>query len=67
MLQGRVGELSATLSIDAARLSVGTGLEIADAIILATARSEDAVLWTEDAHFREFEGVEFREKQETAG
>lgn len=33
-------------------------------IILATAGSKDAVLWTQDAHFDGLEKVEFREKQE---
>ncbi|MFA5844808.1 MAG: type II toxin-antitoxin system VapC family toxin [Coriobacteriia bacterium] len=64
MLQGRVVELSSTLALDAARLSLATGLAMADAIILATARAENAVLWTQDAHFKGMEGVEFRE---TAG
>lgn len=67
MLQGRVVELSANLALDAARLSLDSGLAMADSIILATARSEDAVLWTQDAHFDGLENVEFREKQETAG
>jgi len=67
MLQGRVVELSATLAIDAARLSLEIGLAMADAIILATARAEDAVLWTQDSHFEGLENVEFHEKQETVG
>ena len=67
MLQGRVVELSATLAIDAARLSLGAGLAMADAIILATARVEDAVLWTQDSHFEGIENVEFREKQAPLG
>jgi predicted nucleic acid-binding protein len=67
MLQGRVVELSAGLALEAARLSLDTGLALADSIILATARAEDAVLWTQDAHFRGLEKVEFREKPKTAG
>jgi len=67
MLQERVVELSATLAIDAARLSLDTGLAMADAIILAIARAEDAVLWTQDSHFKGLENVEFHEKQETVG
>ena len=67
MLQGRVVDLTATLAIDAARLSLDTGLAMADAIILATARAEDAVLWTQDSHFEGLENVEFHEKQETVG
>jgi predicted nucleic acid-binding protein len=62
MLEGTVVELSATLSIEAARISLLTGLAMADAIILATARAEAAVLWTQDAHFVGFENVEYREK-----
>ena len=67
MLQGRVVELSATLAIDAARLSLEIVLAMADAIILATVRAEDAVLWTQDSHFKGLENVEFHEKQETVG
>jgi predicted nucleic acid-binding protein len=65
MLQGRVVELSASLAIDAAKLSLETGLPLADSIILATAQVEDAVLWTQDAHFQGLEGVEYRVKQKT--
>jgi predicted nucleic acid-binding protein len=64
MLQGRVVDLSATLAIDAARLSLHTGLGMADAIILATARSEGAVLWTQDAHLQGLDLVEYREKRQ---
>jgi len=67
MLQGRVVDLSATLAIDAARLSLEIGLAMADAIILATARVEDAVLWTQDSHFKGLDNVEFHKKQETMG
>jgi toxin FitB len=67
MVQGRVVDLSARLALDAARLSLKTGLAMADSIILATARSEGAVLWTQDAHFDGLEGVEFRTKRKSAG
>jgi toxin FitB len=63
MLQGHVVELSASLAFEAARLSVDSGLAMADSIILATARSEGAVLWTQDAHFDGLDGVEFRAKR----
>lgn len=67
MMQGQVAGLSATVAIDSARLSLETGLAMADAIILATARSTGAVLWTQDSHFEGVENVEFRQKQETVG
>ena len=60
MLQGRVVDLTATLAIDAARVSRDSGLAMADAIILATARMEGAVLWTQDAHFEGLGDVEYR-------
>lgn len=67
MLQGRTIELSATLAVEAAKLSLETGLAMADSVILATARAEDAVIWTQDAHFEGFEQVEYRKKVKTAG
>jgi len=67
MLQGQVVELSATLGIDATRLSLNTGLAMPDAIILATARAEDAVLWTQDSHFEGLDNVEFHEKHGPLG
>ena len=67
MLQGRMIELSPNLAIEAAKLSLETGLAMAEAIILATARAEDAVLWTQDAHFQGFDKVEYRKKTKTVG
>ena len=59
MMQGRVVELDAVLAIEAATLSAETGLAMADAIILATARAHDAELWTQDAHFEGLPGVRY--------
>ena len=64
MMQGAVIDLSSSLALESARLSLETGLAMADAIILATSRSHDAVLWTQDAHFEGMEKVEFRRKQD---
>ena len=63
MLQGEVVDLNSALSLDAARISLDAGLAMADSIILATARSREAVLWTQDAHFEGLAGVEFRPKR----
>lgn len=63
MLQGRVADVSATMALDAARISLNEGLPMADSVILATARSEGAVLWTQDVHFAGLPDVEYREKQ----
>lgn len=59
IMQGEVVELNATLSLSAAKLSVDLRLPMADSIILATARAEGALLWTQDAHFSGLEGVRY--------
>jgi predicted nucleic acid-binding protein len=63
MMQGTVVDLTPMLAIEAARVSADTGLAMADSIILATARTEGAVLWTQDAHFDGVRGVEYRRRQ----
>lgn len=67
MLQGTVIELTAELALEAARLSLDSGLAMADSIILATARAAGATLWTQDAHFGGMDGVEFRAKPGSTG
>jgi toxin FitB len=62
MLQGKVVDLTGSLALEAARVSLETGLAMADSIILATARAEGATLWTQDAHFAGLEHVEYRAK-----
>ena len=56
----RTVDLDAGLAITAARLSATAPLPLADAIILATAHAYGAVLWTQDADFRDLPGVEYR-------
>jgi len=51
MQQGIVAEVTSSIAMDAARLSVELKLPMADSLILATARAHDAVLWTQDADF----------------
>lgn len=63
MMQGRIVDLDASLAIEAAKTSIDTSLAMADSIILATARAQDAVLWTQDSHFEDLEMVEFRPKK----
>ena len=60
MQRGRVVDLDGNLAVAAAELSAASGLPMADSIILATARSEDATLWTQDADFEGMDGVEYR-------
>lgn len=65
MRQGREIELSPSLALEAARLAHEHNLAMADAIILATARSFHATLWTQDADFGDVSGVRYYEKKTT--
>ena len=60
MQRGRVVDLDGNLAVAAAELSAESGLPMADSVILATARAEDATLWTQDAGFEGMDGVEHR-------
>jgi predicted nucleic acid-binding protein len=62
MLQGKVIDLDTTLALQAAKISVDLGLPMADSIILATARAHQAVVWTQDEHFKDMEDVQYMER-----
>lgn len=63
MQQGRVVELSSTLALSAAKVSMQLSMPMADSVILATARAADAVLWTQDADFASVPGVRYVAKK----
>jgi predicted nucleic acid-binding protein len=62
MQQGQVAELTAPLSLSAARISAQEKLPMADSIMLATAREYGATLWTQDSDFQGIENVHYFEK-----
>ena len=66
MQQGTVVDLDAPIALLAARLSMEHWLPMADSVILATARSYTAVLWTQNADFKDVPGVEYR-KHKSSG
>ena len=59
MQQGQVVELSGSLALAAARLSLDLAIPMADSIMLATARASNATLWTQDADFQGVPGVRY--------
>jgi len=63
MKQGKIIEIDESLALSAAKLSADLKLPMADSLILATARANDAILWTQDEHFKDLEGVEYIEKK----
>jgi predicted nucleic acid-binding protein len=60
MRVGTVVDVDDRLALEAAELSVGSKLALADSIILATARAHEAELWTQNADFKGPEGVRYR-------
>lgn len=60
MQQGQVVDLTATLAVSAARLSLEKRLPLADSVMLATAVAHGAVFWTQDGDFRGMAGVRYR-------
>jgi predicted nucleic acid-binding protein len=62
MHQGLILPLDASIALRAARISSDLKLPLADSVILATARTYLGVIWTQDAHFKGFEGVRYTGK-----
>ena len=59
MQQGKVIELSSSIALLAAKLSLDVKTPMADSIILATAQMHEAVLWTQDDDFKGLPGVRY--------
>ena len=60
MQQAKVAELDARIALSAARISIDHKLPLADSVILATARVNDAILWTQDSHFQGIANVRYK-------
>ena len=62
MLQGKVVPLDESLAVDAAYFGVEYKLPLADSIIYATAHRYEAMVWTQDADFRDLANVRYYRK-----
>ena len=62
MYDGKIIDLDREIALIAAELSFELKLPMADSIILATARANDAILWTQDEHFKGLAGVKYVKK-----
>jgi len=63
MQKGTVVDLTVPLAIAASKISLEHNLPMADSIILATAKEFDAIIWTQNADFRNIEGVKLFPKK----
>jgi len=62
MGQARVCEITASIAAQAAKISYIFKLPMADCLIYATAVEQDAIIWTQDADFKDMEGVKYFKK-----
>jgi toxin FitB len=63
MQQGMIVELSVSLALSAARISLNDKIPMADSIMLATARAYGATLWSQDLDFKNIAGVKYISKK----
>jgi len=63
MQQGMIVELSVSLALSAARISLSDKIPMADSIMLATARAYGATLWSQDSDFENIAGVRYTAKK----
>lgn len=63
MYSGTVIDLSSPIALHAAKISADLKIPMADSIMLATARENGAVLWTQDSDFEGLEDVKYIEKR----
>ncbi len=62
MQQASVIDVSSSISMSAAKLSAEHKLPLADSLVLTTAQLHKATLWTQDADFKGFDGVQYTKK-----
>jgi len=62
MQQATVADVTLPTALDAAQLTAELKLQMADSLILATARAHGATVWTEDAYFDGLPDVRFTRK-----
>jgi len=63
MKQGHIVNLDTDLAIYAAKIGKDNKLAMADSIIYAITKKYNALLWTQDKHFKELKSVKYFEKK----
>ena len=63
MQRGKVCDLTTNIALTASKLSLQHKLPMADSIILATARTYNATLWTQDVDFKGITNVKYYSKK----
>ncbi|MEW6482052.1 MAG: PIN domain-containing protein [bacterium] len=55
--------IDTSIALSAAKVGLEYKLPLADSIVLATARANDAIIWTQDADLKGIDGVNFIPKK----
>jgi predicted nucleic acid-binding protein len=63
MQQGVVVNLDERIALNAARVSADLKIPMADSIVLATARTHGAIVWTQDEDFKDLPNVQYRRRK----
>jgi predicted nucleic acid-binding protein len=63
MQKGQIKDLTLSIAMNAAKISLQHSLPMADSIILATASKFKCTLWTQDSDFENMPGVNFIPKK----
>jgi toxin FitB len=63
LYRGQIIHLTDEIALQAALVSLEYKLPMADSIILATTHNQNAILWTQDEHFKAIPGVKYIEKR----
>lgn len=63
MQQSKVIDITESIAVFASRLSVDFKLPMADSLIYATAKMNDAIVWTQDSDFENLENVKYFKKR----
>ncbi len=63
MQRGNVIDLTPQLALSAAKMSLEHSLPMADSVILAAARENEATVWTQDADFKGLDNVKYFPKK----
>jgi len=63
MHQGVIVDLTSSIALDAAKIGTQLKLPLTDSVILATARTHAAVIWTQDEDFKGIKGGKYIERK----
>ena len=63
MQQAMIKDVDPAIALLASRLSIKNKLPMADSLIWATAKLNDATLWTQDSDFKEIREIKYKDKK----